>query len=304
MIKNFPEFGQLEINDIKEINKLTEGFHHYSDHSFSNLWAWDNSLSKRGFSKLNGNLIVLMHDYKTNEPVLSVTGSKKPKETLRKLVALMKKEKIKRPIRLVPEEFTNKAYIPDVTIKEDRDSFDYIYSTEELKNFEGGKFKQKRNEVNALLSAYPEITVRELDIKNQCVKKDLNCLFHQWAKNKIAKGDKFEAQEESAFNNILILAEKYNLILIGIYINKKMVAFIISEIRTPEYAVGHFAKTDPSIRGINAYLLQSLAKILLRRGIKYFNYEQDMGFKNLREAKERFRPVKFLKKYLITPNNL
>ena len=78
-----------------------------------------------------------------------------------------------------------------------------------------------------------------------------------------------------------------------------MIAFIISEIRNSEYAVGHFAKTS-SIKGSTAFLLQSLAKILSIKGIKYFNYEQDLGLGNLRTAKERFRPAFFLKKYGIS----
>ena len=56
MIKDFPEFGQLELSDKNEIFELTKDFLSYSDFSFSNMWSWDIALSKRGFSKLNGNL--------------------------------------------------------------------------------------------------------------------------------------------------------------------------------------------------------------------------------------------------------
>lgn len=300
MIGKFPEFGQLELSDRNQLLKLTKDFLHYSDFSFSNLWAWDIAFTKRGFSTLNENLIIKMFNYKNNETFFSVCGSHMQKETVETLLKFIKKEGLKSKIKLVPEEFALKINDPSVKIEEDRDNFDYVYLVDELKSFEGGKFKQKRNEINAIIEAHPEIKVKELDIKELSVKKELNCLFHRWAKNKIVRGDEYESNESDAFNNILILAETYDLILIGIYIEEKLVAFMISEIRNKDYAVGHFAKTDSSVKGVNAYLLQSLAKILSKKGIKYFNYEQDLGLPNLRTAKERLRPVFFLKKYLIS----
>lgn len=299
MIKNFPEFGQLELTDKEEVLKLTKDFTKYSDFSFSNMWAWDIAISKRQFSKLNGNLVIRMFNYKTNEPFFSICGSYKQNETVATLLEFAKKEGIKSALKLIPEEFAKKITLPSVTVEEDRDNFDYIYLIDELKSFEGGKFKQKRNEVNALLAKYPEIKVKALDIQNPTTRKEINCLFHRWAKNKIIKRDEYESNENDAFNNILILPETHGLILVGIYIKDEMVAFIISEIRNSEYAVGHFAKTCSSIKGINAYLLKSLAIILSTYNIKYFNYEQDLGLENLRIAKERFRPVFFLKKYNI-----
>ncbi len=301
MIKNFPEFGQLELTDKEEVLKLTKNFLQYSDFSFSNMWAWDIAKTKRGFSKLNGNLIIKMFDYKTNKPFFSICGSHMPNETLETLHKFMKEEGHILPIKLIPEEFAKNVTLPSVTAKEDRDNFDYIYLVDELKSFEGGKFKQRRNEVSALLTAHPNIKVKELDIKNSSVRKEINRLFHRWAKNKIVQGDEYESNESDAFNNILILSETYDLDILGIYIKDEMIAFIISENRNSQYAVGHFAKTCP-IKGSTAFLLQSLAKILSTKGIKYFNYEQDLGLENLRTAKERFRPTFFLKKYVLHYN--
>lgn len=297
MIKDFPEFGQLELSDKEEVLKLSKDFLQYSDFSFSNMWAWDIAKTKRGFSKINGNLIIKMFDYKTNKPFFSICGSNMPNETLETLHRFTKEEGNSLPFKLIPEEFAIKINLPSVKAEEDRDNFDYIYLVDELKSFEGGKFKQRRNEVSALFTAYPDVEVKELDIKNPSIRKEINCLFHRWAKNKITKGDEYESHESNAFNNILILSETYDLNLLAIYIKSEMVAFIISEIRNPEYAVGHFAKTSP-IKGATAFLLQSLAKTLSIKGIKYFNYEQDLGLENLRTAKERFRPAFFLKKYV------
>lgn len=298
MIKDFPEFGQLELKDKEEVLKLTKDFLRYSDFSFSNMWSWDIAKTKRQFSKLNGNFIIKMFDYKTNKSFLSICGSHMPNETIETLHKFMKEEGHILLLKLIPEEFAQKMTLLSVKAEEDRDNFDYIYLVDELKSFEGGKFKQRRNEVSALLTAHPDIEIKELDIKSLSVRKEINCLFHRWAKNKIVKGDEYESHESDAFNNILILSETYDLNLLGIYAEGEMIAFMISEIRNSEYSVGHFAKTCP-IKGSTAFLLQSLAKILSSKGIKYFNYEQDLGLENLRTAKERFRPTFFLKKYIL-----
>lgn len=299
MIKNFPEFGILELGDKEEILRLTKDLLHYSDFTFSNLWSRDIAISKREFSKLNGNLIVKMFDYKTNGAFFSVCGLNMPNETISTLTEFIKKEGLNAPIRLIPEEFALKLNLESVTIEEDRNSFDYIYSTDELKSFEGGKFKQKRNEVSGLLKEHPDVEARELDIKDALVKKDISCLFHRWAQNKIEKIEDYESRENDTFNNTLILAETYDLSLLGIYAKGNIVAFIIYEIVNQDYAVGYFAKTCPEVRGVNAYLLQMLSKTLSSKGIKYFNNEDDVGVESLQTAKMRFRPVKFLKKYTI-----
>jgi hypothetical protein len=299
MIKDFPEFGQLEIGDKDEILKLTKDFLHYSDFNFNNLWARDIAVSKRGFAKLNGNLILRMFNYKTNKPFYSICGSYKYNETVEVLFKFMDKEGSADLIRLIPEEFAEKVTLSYIIKEEDRDSFDYIYLVEELKSFDGGKFKQKRNEVNTLLAEHPEIKVRELDIRDPSIRKEISCLFHRWVKNKIAKGDEYELRENDTFNNTLILSETQDLILVGIYLKERLVAFIISEIQNSEYAIGLFAKMDYTVKGINAFLVQSLAKVLSKRSIKYFNYEDDIGLENLRVAKMRFRPVFLLKKYTL-----
>jgi uncharacterized protein len=299
MINNFPKFGQLELSDKNEILAFAKDFLHYSDFNFSNLWSWDIALSKRGFSRLNGNLIIKMFDFKNNRQFFSICGSKLPNETVKALFSAKRPEESNYLIKYLPEALAKKISLPSVAVAEDRDSFDYIYSVDELKTYHGKKFKQKRNEVNALRAAYPEIEVKTLDIKDLSVRKEINCLFHRWTKIKITKGSAYEANENNALNNLLMLAETSDLILVGICLKSRMIAFIISEIMNSDYALGHFTKADSSIKGANAYLLQSLARLLFDRGIKYFNYEEDLGLKNLRIAKTRFRPIYFLKKYTL-----
>ena len=50
--------------------------------------------------------------------------------------------------------------------------------------------------------------------------------------------------------------------------------------------------------------LYATALHLEKRGVKYFNIEQDLGIDGLRKWKTSYQPVFFLKKYKITPKSL
>ena len=41
------------------------------------------------------------------------------------------------------------------------------------------------------------------------------------------------------------------------------------------------------------------AKILDLRGVKYFNWEQDLGLPGLRKSKEKYHPSFFFKKFIV-----
>ncbi|MEI6839244.1 MAG: phosphatidylglycerol lysyltransferase domain-containing protein [Alcaligenaceae bacterium] len=188
------------------------------------------------------------------------------------------------------------------SVTEDRNSFDYIYSTEKHRSFSGGDFSGKRNEVSSILKSHPAIKVVDIDVYDLTIQKKITDLYQKWANNKLANVKNFEAREEAAFKRLLDIANQDlgNLQGIGVYHNDDLLAFLIYEIVNSEYAVGHTAKCDVSIKGTNAILMKNLADKLYSAGIKYFNYEQDLGLENLRISKERYRPSFFLKKYLVT----
>ena len=74
-----------------------------------------------------------------------------------------------------------------------------------------------------------------------------------------------------------------------------MVAFAIGEALDPETLVVHFEKVQPDYRGVyqainNAFVVHA------GQGFSVINREQDMGEEGLRQAKETYNPVGFLKK--------
>jgi hypothetical protein len=78
-----------------------------------------------------------------------------------------------------------------------------------------------------------------------------------------------------------------------------MVAYSIYEIRD-DYAIGHFEKALKEHNGLYDYLKHTTAKELHEKGVKYINYEQDLGIVGLRQTKLLLHPEHYLKKYSIS----
>ena len=299
MIPQFPEFKKLEIGDKAEIESFGESLPAYSDFDFVSLWSWDIHGELR-ISRLNDNLVVRFADYLTQEPFLSFFGVNKVNETAEEIFTYCKDNNLNCTMKLLPEEASLMLDQNRFKIQEDRDNFDYIYSTEEWMNFAGGDYARKRNEVHSLLNAYPDLQGLKLDCKDASVIEGMKNLYQKWIENKVNKGEDYEKNELLSFDRLLLLLETCDFLVSGLVLNGELVAFCISESSRSGYAVGHAAKADSQIKGTNAFVMKNLATILHANGSTFFNYEQDLGMENLRQAKERFRPIRFLKKYIVS----
>jgi hypothetical protein len=262
------------------------------------MWSW-NIKDEMAISVLHGNLVVSFTDYITGEKLYSFLGGNKVNETADKLLHLSRKEGLKPILKLVPEESVFGIDQSKFKIKEDPNHADYIYDTMELGTMPGRKFVKKRNQVGLFIKNYPGAEVKILDLRDKNTKASIINLSAEWLKFKIEKEKVFESHEEVSVNRLLLAADALDLFGVGIFFNGKMIAFMINELTSCEYAIAHASKVDRSFNGVNSFLIKKNAEALAKIGKKMFNYEQDLGLENLRDAKSRFRPVLFLKKYQV-----
>ena len=296
MIPQFPEFKDLEITDKAEIERYTNALLPYSDFDFVSMWSWNTSGSM-ALSLHDKNLVIRFKDYVTNEVFFTFLGNSNVTETATAILAYAKDTGVTTVLKLLPEEVASKLDTRIFTVAEDRNNFDYVYDLHEWSVMEGGPLARKRNEVNALLAAYPNAEFRSLDLRDADTQAGIRALFQKWIDVKVAANESYETNEVLAFERLMQLADSCEFVSSGLFLDGKLAAFCISEIMHDGYAVGHVAKADVSIKGTNASVMKHLASLLCERGLTRFNYEQDLGLENLRQAKERFRPVSFLKKY-------
>ncbi len=303
MIPEFPEFKKLELTDKADVESFTSKFPPYSDYSFVSMWAWDIKGDMR-ISQLNGNLVVLFTDYLTGKPFYSFLGNNKTNETAEKLMELSVKDGLAPILKLLPEESLKDLNLVKFKIEEDRDHFDYLYLTQELKDMTGGKFAKKRNQVSLFLKNYPGVEAKIIDLKDKNIQGGIVNLFLEWLKRKVAQEEIFESHEEVAVSRLILAIDKCKLVGVGVFLNEKLIGFFINELTKSEHVIAHASKIDKSFDGINSFLMKQNAEILFSLKKLVFNYEQDLGIENLRVAKTRFRPTVFLKKYKLTHNSV
>jgi len=303
MIPEFPNFKKLELSDKKEIEKIFSKFPPYSVFNFTNLWAWD-IRADRKIAKLNGNLVVRFTDYETKEPFLSFLGVNKCESTAFTLLSFAGSSNISPKLRFITEESSMRLQSANLLVKEDRDNFDYFFSTAELAKLQGIKFKKHRNLARRFSEKYPDAAFQLKDLSDLSIQNKLHLVLRQWEQRKKMQNKACDLKfEEKALNRLLKNAKSHKLILSCVFLHDALLGFSIDEVLPGRNAIAHFIKADNSFRGIYEFFNRELAQYLTTLNIFLWNWQQDLNIKNLRETKLGYRPIAFLKRYTVSLND-
>ena len=286
-----------EFPDQEEVKKFTDQFLPYSDFNFANLWSWDIH-QKMMIGQLYKNLVVLFNDYITGEHFLTFIGKNKITETASELIAFSKRNYHTSFLKLIPEEIAAVLSEAGFNVAHDRDAYDYIYSVEHLATMNNWSKNTSGKRIRNVLKSDAKYVVKQSSIE-EILKEEHLELFKKWANNKNINTH-FELNEYKAFERLLQIKDK-NIEVISLYVNNLLVGFTVYEIISEDYAISHFAKVDKRYHhSISDLLNWEEAKCLDKKGIKYFNWELDLGITGLRYAKEKYHPAFFFKKFIIS----
>lgn len=297
MIPVFPNFKKLELTDKKEVEKITSKFPPYSDFNFVSLWTWD--VKNQVFiSILNENLVVLFTDYITGERFCSFLGNNKVKETIKDLLEFSKNKNFKPVLKLVPDEVINTEMRYSFNVTADPDSYDYIYAVSHLSNMHNWPQHSSGKNVRSYSRNFPNYVIKHCSV-GKAKKDEYIKIFKKWAENKEVKNYS-KLNEYQALERFFELKQE-NTRIVSVYVDNILMGFNIYEIVSSDYAISHFAKVNiKHHRAIGDILNWEEAKILNNLGIKYFNWEQDLGILNLRKSKEKYKSDFLLKKVTIS----
>jgi hypothetical protein len=300
MIPQFPEFKKLELADKAEVESFTKKFPPYSDFNFVSIWSWDVKGEMR-LAWLNGNLVVRFSHYLTEDSFLSFIGENEVDKTISQLLEYSKATPGLLPeLKFVPELVVEKMESQEFAKEEEPEQFDYIYDMKVLAELSGGHFASKRTAMNKLMRDCPTIEVRMLDISDDHTKFEIKKVNIAWMRYKAKKDPYDEVRNELiAIDRFLSGPFSDNILTLGVFVNDQIVAYHLAEKVRDDYAVCHYVKADFSHTGIYDYLMRETAKTLLGQGVKYLNFEQDLGLEGLKKSKERFSTGVFLKKYKV-----
>lgn len=303
MVPIFPDFKIITLDDRALIKQFTLPYPPYNDFDFVSLWTY-NSRGENAFSFYQGNLLVKMEDFITGKYFYSFLGTGKLKQTVEVLLSRASQEGIDPTLRLIPG--INLEGSPDLqpefSVHDDLNSCDYILSVEHLSTLQGFEFKNKRNQLNKFKNSFPSHVVKEIDLTNVDVELQIENLYSKWFEQK--ENYSYDTTlEHNAIRRLFPVANELHVQAIGIYVDDKLIAFSTYHIIHDGYAIFSFHKADITFEGIYTLLNNELAKRLFAQGVKFINYEQDLGIENLKNAKMLWRPIFFLKKYSISAKN-
>jgi uncharacterized protein len=303
MLPQFPEFKMLEMSDWTDVEKITKQYKPYSDFNFISMYSWDVDTEMQ-ISELNGNLVVKFSDYITAEPFYSFLGKNKTTETSLALLDLSEKEGIQLSLKMVPEISLSEIDQSIFKIDEDRDHFDYILGLEKLSDFKASSMNDHASFSRRFVEAHGDvITIKTLDLQDPSHRAEVTALTTVWMKNKAEQNKSFlDHLEDAVKRYLLITKDNYHesFVSVGIFREDKLIAMTINEMVDEDYSICHFMKGDNAFKGIYSHLVTSTCQEVLKNGRKFINFEQDLGMKNLRQAKKTYEPVDFLKKYTLS----
>ncbi len=293
----FPEFAPLSRRHGFAIENHTQHFAPYSDYTFPSLWSWD-VFKQIELSSLNGNLIVRFTDYLAGEKFLSFLGNRKINDTIEAVFGLLRSRPDHlKELRLIPECCIDLAKLPPgYHVSEDAHHHDYIYSVDEWALFPGKAFGRLRQKMQHFIKTH-ECRERVLDLTDASVWREVSDLCQRWASQKSEKHDVLN--DIAALNRLSQIASNKRLFGVGVYVDKALAAYCISELVHARFACGLFEHVDTTYHGITPYLRNRLAVRLKEKGCEWLNFQQDLGLPGLRTSKKRYRPAFFLKKFVI-----
>ncbi len=288
-----------------------ELFHRYlsrkcsqnSEFTFTNLFMWRKSYDIR-YAIIHDTLCIMPQHTGGPRSATFPIGFIHEDGTEQDIVPIIEelltyfKEKGEQPLIRLYDDVTvqklQEAFPGKFLITEDVNSFDYVYRVDELTALSGKRFHAKKNHVNKFKKLYNwEYQTLSGNDVTECLR-----LFDLWHQEK----QDISGLDEEKEAVIELFTHWDDLDLRGgcLRVDGSMVAFSVGEPLCGKMAVIHLEHADTSYEGAFAMMNQQFL-IHEWQEYSYVNREEDMGIPGMRKAKESYRPVFMVKKYVATP---
>ena len=181
-----------------------------------------------------------------------------------------------------------------------RDSFDYVYATDDLADLRGRKFQKKRNHANRFRTEHPNYEVKPLTVCNMAQAQHMvNDWFinrmredpdgDYWLEN-IALTRAFQHYERLGMDGILLLD------------GRQVLAVTMGSRMANDTFDIHFEKAREDVDGAYTVVNQEFARYLRLKypDVAYLDREDDLGLEGLRKAKLSYNPHHMVEKFNAT----
>ncbi len=179
----------------------------------------------------------------------------------------------------------------------DRDSFDYLYSIDDLADLKGRKFQKKRNHLNRFEEAHPDWKVLPLD---ESTRAAAFCMLQSWYAHRAELDPLMDFHlEKLALERAFAFQTQLGLEGIVLLEQGEILAFAMGSRLNGDTFDIHFEKAREDIQGAYPLINREFARHLRTKypEVKWLNREDDMGLEGLRTAKLSYNPARLLEKY-------
>ena len=190
------------------------------------------------------------------------------------------------------------AWFPGLfEIRVARDSFDYVYSVDDLADLRGRRYQKKRNHVNRFRAEHPDYRVESIHCGNLA---RIQHMVNDWFVRRRKEDPQGDYLLESlamakAFRNF----EELQMEGVALLEGDTVLAVTMGSLLNPDTMDVHFEKAREDVAGAYNMVNCEFARYVRLKypRVKYLNREDDMGLEGLRKAKLDYQPDHLVEKY-------
>lgn len=296
-------FKKLSVKDKAEYLSKYKNFPPYADYYFNNLFTWLGKEESVYLAYHNEAIIFKFINPFNDERHATYTIL--AKDSAPELMNYLLREGVKK-LEMVPHVTLSPFDVtPEKGIVLDRDNSDYIYDARSLAHMLGPRSKGFLRQVNSFLKRHSEhVVIKALDLRDAQQTNTFVNQIHTW-ETLYTKNDT-ERSEAGALDVYTLLAEYLEPECLCVYVDGVLQAFSIYSYPPQEdFVILSHAKSSYSHPGLFDFLVYStVARAIADKGVKYLNFEQDLGIEGLRNHKLSMRPAYLLEKYTVDLTSL
>ena len=182
-----------------------------------------------------------------------------------------------------------------------RNSYDYIYTVEELSELHGKKLQSKRNHCNRFEDEFPDWFTAPITDDNLPQCHEMLRVWYETHEPAVNAQELDQLQlEKTALQRAFDHFDELEMDGLLLSDGERIIAFSMgSRLNRDYYDVG-FEKAFPDVNGAYAMINREFSRMIAEKypEVQFLNREDDMGSEGLRRAKESYQPTVLLEKYV------
>ena len=290
-----PDFKPISLEDRIIFNSYLDQYQpEISEYTFTNLFMWRNHYTFCW--AIYENQLILISTKNSDILYAFPPMGDDLTVSLEFLIDISKKLKLNLELIHFPEKDLD--VLKKIGIKheiiEERGNWDYVYDRNDLVNLPGNPYANFRKKLNRFKRqfqwSYEEISESLID-------SILN-MQDEWCGIRACYDDESLNEENLGIHEIFTHWKDLKFEGGVIKVDGTIVAYTLAELLNKDTIVVHVEKANPEFNGAYQAVAQQFYD-KLDGSIKFINREQDLGDLNLRQAKEHYHPIRYVKKYKI-----